>query len=66
MRVYPECSPRVLGHIRKEAERRLGKRSGITDDLGGFDEIVVSNWEERASWVDDLCDERLPSINKEV
>ena len=52
LRVYPELSARALTRLRKEAERYLGGNSV-------FEEILVGNREE-------LCDERLPSINKEV
>ena len=60
IRVYPECSPGVLKHFQLEAERYLGKGAG------GFDEVLLKNSEEQPSWAEDLCNECLPSINKEV
>ena len=66
IRVYPECRPRELNHLLKEAKRCFGKGSGLTGDSGGFDEISVKNGEELPSWAEDLCGELLPSIDKEV
>ena len=66
IRVFPECSSGTLKQLQKEAERCFGKKPGSAGDTGGFDEILVKNGEDQPSWVEDLCAERLPSINKEV
>jgi len=66
LRVYPGVSARSLGRLRKEAERFFQGGSSSAPGFGGFGEIHVGNREESASWMEDLCAESLPSINKEV
>ena len=65
IRVYPGLSPGALKSLRKEAERFLGE-TGSLHYFRGFEEILVRNGEEVSSWVEDLCAESLPSVNKEV
>ena len=55
LRVYPECSPRTLGFLKKNAEKHL---KGMLVNLQNCDKIP--------SWVEDLFAEPLPSIDKEV
>ena len=66
IRVYPALSPRNLKSLKKEAERFFGEGAALPGKSGGFEEIVVQNGKEVPSWVEDLCTESLPSINKEV
>ena len=56
IQVYPELSSGAL--------KLLSKKAGQL--LLGFEEILVRNGGELASWAEDWCAERLPSIDKEV
>ena len=69
IRVFPDVSASTLGALLKEAEHFMGKQAtdrALFGDFLGFDEIRIANGMEAASWVDDLCDELLPSIDEEV
>ena len=69
--VFPGLSGRALKSLEKEAQTffgkgTAGKTENVLGNFGGFGEIRVRNGEEIPSWVDDLCDEHVPSINEEV
>ena len=67
IRVYPEMSPRTLAVLTKEAERFLGAGTGNSAENSlRFEEIQVRNGEEAPSWMDVLCAECLPSIDREI
>ena len=66
LRVYPDLSKRTLALLKKEAERFLREASDSAPGFGGFGEILVKNRDESMSWMEELCAESLPSINKEV
>jgi hypothetical protein len=66
IRVYPEYPPEALKLLKKEAERLLGKGCGQTGNFSGFDDIRVQNGGEFLSLAEELCDESLPLIDKEV
>jgi hypothetical protein len=66
LRVYPRQSPRAIKILQKEAEQILKKGRALFGSFKGFNEIVVRNGEETASWADDLCTESLPSIDEEI
>jgi len=66
LRVYPRQSPRAIKKLQKEAEQILKEGRVLFGSFKGFDEIVVRNGEETASWADDLCTESLPSIDEEI
>ena len=55
IRVFPECSPRTLDLIKKNAEKFLG---GMLVNLQNSDKIP--------SWVEDLFSEPYPTVNEEV
>ena len=59
IRVYPECSPKGLLFLQKEAESFLGS-------FEIFDEILVRNGDKMPSWVEDLSEICLPSIDEDV
>ena len=65
IQVYPECSPRGLIFLQKEAERFLGGENTLPGNTG-FREIFVCNGGEIPSWVEDLSAACLPSISKDV
>jgi len=56
IQVYPECSPKELGILQKEAERFIDN----------FEEIQIRNGDKVPSWAEDLSTLCLPSINKNV
>jgi hypothetical protein len=70
IRVYPELSARALKALAKDAKRFFGEGSaapgGLTGGFGGFEEILIQNWNEVPSLVEDLCGESLPSVSEEV
>jgi len=66
IRVYPECRPRALAFLQKEAERFLGKGGGIFGNFGGFQDILVRNGDEKFSWADELSTDCLPFIDGKV
>ena len=71
IRVFPEMSAGELEILSKEAELFMGLSSagnakGAIGNFGGFEEIIVRNGGEVPSWVENLCDESLLSIDKEV
>ena len=69
IQVFPEVSAAALGELLKDAELFFGKKAAgksLFGDFSGFEKIVIRNGKETASWVDDLCDENLTSINEEV
>jgi hypothetical protein len=81
IRVYPEYSQRALDHLRKQAERFLGKDGGFPTALfppakvpkstnikkfSGFEEIIVRNGDRIPLWAEDLWPEYLPSVDEEV
>ena len=65
IQVYPGYSKTALKSLQKKAERFLGK-SVLPWNFGDFEEIRVKNGDEAPSWVEDLCSEFLPSINKSI
>ena len=75
IQVYPGLSAKALKFLEREAKLFLGKGAAgkavdnagsVMGNFSGFEEIRVRNGEEIPSWMEDLCDERLPSINEEV
>jgi len=71
IRVYPEQSQKALDHLRKQAERFLGKGGSLpwsknTGNFGGFEEIIVRNGDRIPSWTEDLWLEYLPFLDEEV
>jgi hypothetical protein len=76
IRVYPEQSQRALNHLRKQAERFLGKSGGMlsailpstkkTVNYGDFEEIIVRNSDRIPLWTEDLWLEYLPFLDEEV
>jgi len=81
MRVYPEYPQRALDHLRKQAERFLGKGGGLqsaympsarmpglkdSGNFGGFEEIIVRNGDRIPLWADDLWPDHLPFVDEEV
>jgi hypothetical protein len=63
IRVYPELPQKALRLLTKEAKRFLG---GPAVNFSGFDGILVQNGAGFSSLVDELCDESLLLIDKEV
>jgi len=59
IRVYPECSPKELLFLQKEAESFLGS-------FKNFEEIQVRNGDKIPSWAEDLSAIYLPSISEDV
>jgi len=71
IRIYPGLPDRDLKLLLREAETFLGKGSAGKEGTAGnsfieFGEIRVRNGEELPSWMEELCNESLPSINEEV
>ena len=69
IRVFPAISNEALDALSKEANGFLGKNAAgkaLFGDFSGFDKILLRNGEEASSWVDDMCNERLPLIDEEV
>ena len=66
IRVYPSLSPRALAILEAEAKNFLGQGAGLFGAIDGFAEIRLQNGGEIPSWAEDLCDESLPSVDKEV
>ena len=59
IRVYPECSPKELLLLQKDAESFLG-------GIGDFEEIQVRNGDKIPSWAEDLSTVYLPSVSEDV
>ena len=66
LRIFPNVSERGLKRLQKEAERFFTEGSDSEKNFTCFGELVVGNRDESVSWMDDLCGESLPSVNKEV
>ena len=71
IQVYPEYPQRALDHLRRRAERFLGKGGvlpGLKDsgNFGGFEEIIVRNGDRIPLWADDLWPDHLPFVDEEV
>jgi hypothetical protein len=81
IRVYPEQSQRALNHLRKQAERFLGKGGGLMSaimpseqvpsakkivNFGDVEEISVRNSDRIPLWTEDLRLEYLPFLDEEV
>ena len=66
IRVYPDENPEALKQLNKEARRFLEKGGGTVGNFSGFEEITVQNGSGFSSWAEELCDESLPLIDKEV
>ena len=64
IQVYPGLSAKALKDLEGEAERFL--KGSAAGNFSGFDEVKVRNGEEMPSWMEDLCNKRLPSVNEEV
>ncbi|MCL2069359.1 MAG: hypothetical protein FWH19_00030 [Treponema sp.] len=60
IRVFPQCQPRALKALQREARQLLAEGTGL------FGEVLVQNGGEAASWAEELCEECLISINKSV
>ena len=73
IRVYPECSPKGLELLQKEAERYLREGNiqafapaGVLGSVGNFEVVQVRNGDKEPSWTEDLFAFCLPSISKDV
>ena len=71
IQVFPELPPKALEHLSKEAGLFMGKAAfgvgkSAIGNFEGFEEILVRNGGEVPSWVENLCDEHLLSINEEI
>ena len=81
IQIYPEYSQIALNHLRKQAERFLGKGGGLptalsqtakvprltnTKDFSGFEEIIVRNGDRIPLWSDDLWPNHLSFVDEEV
>jgi len=66
IQIYPGMAAGALKILSREAELFLGKADAGTHESGGFEEIRVRNGEEMPSWMEDLCNEYVPSVDEEV
>ena len=64
--VYPEHKPWDLDLLQKEATRFLMGGGALSGNSKGIERVMVQNSGKSFSWVENLYDESLPSINKEV
>ena len=65
IQVYPECSPKSLSLLQKEAECFLTAGNVLWENVS-FEEVLVKSGNDVPSWVDDLLTTCLPSISKDV
>ena len=63
---FPEYENKALKNLCSEAEHFLKQSGGLFGKFNGFGKVTIRNSDEAFSWLEDLRNESLPSINKEV